>query len=275
MNKRHFGRLLDLRFTHRLPLTADDILTGLFQALGRLGSPSQNLKEDCFDITRLASCREWARIRLEEWLNQRAAARVTEVADIWREGRAQPAAHPFYAGVIASPESPRNMNEWDDLMGEALGWLQLRWKREIGNSPWVTENQLYQILRRSLKGLEVVQHARPIWLEPQHLDIYVPEVGVAVEYMGQQHFEPLEYFGGEIAFKLVVERDRKKAGLCSDHGIELIRVRFDEDVGQRALEIAKRILVLDVSVKSQELASREDSKSTKAMLPAQGPYESF
>jgi hypothetical protein len=69
-------------------------------------------------------------------------------------------------------------------MAEALMWLQRRWKREIGNSPWVAENQLYQILRRLLKKMEVIQHARPTWLEPQHLDVYVPQAGVAVEYMG-------------------------------------------------------------------------------------------
>ena len=238
MNKRHFGKLLDLRFKHQLPLTTDDILTGVFQSLGRISPTSESMRGIAFDITRLASCREWARIRLDEWLHKRAATRVTEVAQTWRDGRAQPTPHPFYAGVARPPESPRNMKEWDDLMNEARSWLQARWKREIANSPWITENQLYQILRRVLKGVEVLQHARPTWLEPQHLDVYVPEVGIAVEYMGQQHFDPLDFFGGEPAFKLVIERDRKKAELCREYGIELIRVRFDENVGDRAREIA-------------------------------------
>jgi hypothetical protein len=65
--------------------------------------------------------------------------------------------------------------------------------------------------------------------------------GVAVEYMGRQHFEPLKFFGGDATFRLLVERDRKKEQLCKDHGVELIRVRFDEDVGDRAREIAKQI----------------------------------
>ncbi len=141
--------------------------------------------------------REWARVRLVEWVKQRAQGHIDEVADVWRKGRAQPTGHPFYAGVVAPPESPRNMKEWEEQMREAAAWLQVRWKCEIGSSPWIAENQLYQILRRLLKGLEVIQHARPTWLEPQHLDIYLPEVGVAIEYMGQQHFEPLEFFGGQ------------------------------------------------------------------------------
>jgi len=245
MDKRHLGKLLELRFKNRLPLTPSDVLTGIFQMLGRpnlsADREQDSEKELVLDIPRLASCREWARIRLEEWLRFRGAERADGVAETWREGKAQPAGHPFYIGVVGAPESPRNMTEWNSLMTDALMWLQRRWKREIGSSPWIAENQLFQILRRLLKGIEVVQHARPTWLEPQHLDVYVPQAGVAVEYMGQQHFEPLDFFGGEAAFQLLIERDRKKAELCKSHGVELIRVRFDEDVGIRAKEIAKQI----------------------------------
>lgn len=245
MDKRHLGKLLDLRFKNKLPLTASDVMTGIFQMLGRpnLSADAEHDSENelVLDIPRLASCREWARIRLEEWIRSHGAKRSDDVAEIWREGKARPAAHPFYIGAVGAPDSPRNMTEWNGLMADALMWLQRRWKREIGSSPWVAENQLYQILRRVLKGMEVVQHARPTWLEPQHLDVYVPQAGIAVEYMGQQHFEPLEFFGGEAAFQLVIERDRKKAELCKNHGVELIRVRFDEDVGNRAKEIAKHI----------------------------------
>jgi hypothetical protein len=244
MEKRHSGKLLDLRFKGRHPLTASDVLTGIFQMLGRW-VPSDDLKgSECdviLDIARLASCREWARIRLEEWISSGGKNAANDVAEIWRTGKAKPASHPFYVGVIGAPDSPRNMTEWNELMNDALTWLQKRWKREIGNSPWIAENQLYQILRRLLKGTEVIQHARPTWLEPQHLDVYVPQAGIAVEYMGQQHFEPLEFFGGEAAFKLVLERDKKKTELCASHGVQLIRVRFDEDVGLRAKEIAQQV----------------------------------
>jgi hypothetical protein len=245
MDKRHLGKLLDLRFKHRLPLTPSDVLTGIFQMLGQ-PNLSTDEKQDSerklvLDIPRLASCRKWARICLEEWLRSRGAERVEGVAETWCEGKPQPAAHPFYIGVVVAPDSPRNMTEWNSLMEDALMWLQRRWKREIGSSLWIAENQLYQILRRLLKGIEVVQHARPTWLDPQHLDVYAPQAGIAIEYMGQQHFAPLQFFGGEAAFQLLIERDRKKAELCKKHGVELIRIRFDEDVGIRAKEIARQI----------------------------------
>lgn len=239
MNKRHFGTLLDLRFKHRLPLSADDILTGVFQSLGRWPIASRKSGAD-FDIAKLASCREWARVRLQDWLQERGSTRIENLAQTWRDGRAQPVQNPFYAGVVERPESPRNMDEWNDLMAEALAWLEQRWRREIGNMPWIAENQLYQILRRKLTGVEVLQHARPTWLEPQHLDVYIPEADIAVEYMGKQHFEPIEFFGGKDAFEELLKRDKRKADLCRANSVDLIFVKYDEELGIRASEILEK-----------------------------------
>lgn len=241
MGNMYFGRLLDLKFKNRLLITASDLLTGIFQVIARSEQVGSARSKATLDIPRLASCREWARIRLDEWLNAQGSYRVERVAELWREDKASPAPRPFVNGAVAVPDSPRTMNEWNDLVRDALGWLEQRWKREIGASPWVKENQLYQILRRLLKGKNVLQHARPTWLQPQHLDVYVPQAGIAVEYMGQQHFDSVEFLGGEAGLRLVIERDRRKLALCEAHGIRLIRVRFDEDLGIRAKEIANQV----------------------------------
>jgi hypothetical protein len=52
----------------------------------------------------------------------------------------------------------------------------------------------------------------------------IPSHRVAVEYQGQQHFEPIEFFGGEDAFRQTVERDERKKRLCDENGIRLIYV---------------------------------------------------
>jgi hypothetical protein len=244
MDRRHLGTLLDLRFKTGQPITANDILTGMFQRFGRALPEKRAEVVGLNDITELAACREWARVRLEQWLLERASARAEEVAAVWRERRAQPAPHPFNPHVVCQPSSPRNMREWDELISVALTWLRARWSREIGSSRWVSENQLYQLLRQRLKGMEVIQHGRPIWLEPQHLDVWIPEVGVAVEYMGRQHFEPLEFFGGEAAFRELAARDQKKAELCRENAIELLHVRFDDDLATRSREIVDRVFAI-------------------------------
>jgi len=57
-------------------------------------------------------------------------------------------------------------------------------------------------------------------------DFYLPDINVAIEYDGQQHFEPSEYFGGEKAFKSLVERDKIKTDYCKNNGIKLIRIPY-------------------------------------------------
>lgn len=80
---------------------------------------------------------------------------------------------------------------------------------------WVAETQLFRYLKEHLPGVEVIHHARPKWLRRQHLDIFLPEVGIAVEYQGRQHLEPVSFFGGEKAYEQTRRRDRRKKALCS------------------------------------------------------------
>jgi hypothetical protein len=242
MNRRHFGKLLDLRFKNRSPLTGEDILTGLFQYLGSPTSSFTGKSSELFDVTKLAWCREWARVRLDDWIGKTGSPIADSVAATWRDGRAIPTQHSLYPGVVCIPDSPRNMAEWNAMLKQALIWLEKRWHSEIGSSRWIAENQLYEILKRRLKNTVVQQHARPSWLAPQHLDVYIPQAGIAVEYMGEQHFKPLDFFGGEAAFRATLARDNLKIQLCRIHNIELIHVRFDEDIGARAGQIAARCL---------------------------------
>lgn len=90
---------------------------------------------------------------------------------------------------------------------------------------WIAETALYYAIKEALPGETVVQHGRPEWLGRQHLDIYLPDRSVAIEYQGAQHDRPVAFFGGEAAYALNVERDRRKAAKCRRHGVRLIYVR--------------------------------------------------
>lgn len=63
-----------------------------------------------------------------------------------------------------------------------------------------------------------------------HFDFWLPQPNVAIEYDGEQHFKPFAHFGGEDNFKKVQLRDRMKDSYCKNKGINLIRIRYDEDV---------------------------------------------
>ena len=64
---------------------------------------------------------------------------------------------------------------------------------------WVSEGLLFQIVQELFPDERVLTHVRPPWLKGLELDIFVPDRSLAFEYMGQQHYEPVEFFGGEEA----------------------------------------------------------------------------
>ncbi len=112
---------------------------------------------------------------------------------------------------------------------------------EIG-AGWIGETELFRLVQRSFSDTAVVAHARPPWLVPQHLDVYLPEYNVGLEYQGDQHLQPLDYFGGEEAFKAQERRDKRKQLLCRRNGCTLILVYpgYDADDVQRRLAEAMR-----------------------------------
>jgi hypothetical protein len=89
---------------------------------------------------------------------------------------------------------------------------------------WVGETELYYEIKTAFPNLRVEHHARPEWLHNQHLDIYIPELSIAIEYQGIQHEVPVEYFGGEKAFNHRQHLDAKKRRHCKQNDVHLMYV---------------------------------------------------
>ena len=102
---------------------------------------------------------------------------------------------------------------------------------------WVSETTLYYEIKNELPKLEVLHHGRPEWLGLQHFDIWIPSLNVAVEYQGAQHDRPVDFFGGEEAFKKNRERDERKKKLCIENNVRLIEVREDYKIKEIIKEI--------------------------------------
>lgn len=96
---------------------------------------------------------------------------------------------------------------------------------EIGER-WTSETVLAQIVERVFPDCEIVRHHRPDWLEGLELDIWVPEIGLGIEYQGQQHFHPVEAWGGEEALEEQKKRDERTRSLCADKGVNLLEIDF-------------------------------------------------
>lgn len=106
---------------------------------------------------------------------------------------------------------------------------------------WVAETALFYEVRAAFPDETVIQHGRPKWLGRQHLDIFMPDRGVAVEYQGEQHDRPVEFFGGEEAFRKNVERDLKKLALCKRNGVRVVYVRKGYKFTELTAEIKSKI----------------------------------
>ena len=71
-------------------------------------------------------------------------------------------------------------------------------------------------------GISYEYQKRFKWLGRQSLDFYLPDYNVGIECQGLQHFESVDYFGGDKGFKNTLERDKRKKSLCEEYGIKLL-----------------------------------------------------
>jgi len=69
-------------------------------------------------------------------------------------------------------------------------------------------------------------------------DFYLPDYNLCIEYNGEQHYKPFEYYGGDDNFKNTQQRDMIKEKYCNDNNIELLKIKYDENI----LKILEQII---------------------------------
>lgn len=66
---------------------------------------------------------------------------------------------------------------------------------------------------------------------PLRFDFYLPKQKILIECQGKQHYEPIDYFGGEESFKKQLENDNLKRRYCKENNIKLIEIPYwDYDI---------------------------------------------
>ena len=70
----------------------------------------------------------------------------------------------------------------------------------------------------------------PSWLTGQRIDVFIRSLRVALEFHGEQHYKPVEYFGGKTGFLSTKERDQRKAKACNEIGVILIEWKYTEPI---------------------------------------------
>lgn len=60
-------------------------------------------------------------------------------------------------------------------------------------------------------------------------DFYIPDQNILIEYQGMQHYQPIDYFGGEARFKTQQKHDKLKSDYAKGNGYKLIAIPYTED----------------------------------------------
>jgi hypothetical protein len=98
---------------------------------------------------------------------------------------------------------------------------------------WKGETALAQLVRGVFP--DACREYSPQWLGGLRLDVYVPSRQIAFEYQGEQHYAPVEYFGGKKGHRASRERDIRKKEACRKAGVLLIEWKHDERISMDQL----------------------------------------
>ena len=61
-------------------------------------------------------------------------------------------------------------------------------------------------------------------------DFYLPDYNLIIEYNGKQHYEPIDYFGGQEGFEYTIKHDNIKSDYCKKNNISLFTIPYFKDV---------------------------------------------
>lgn len=103
------------------------------------------------------------------------------------------------------------------------------------NKKWVSETYLYTVIKTLFSNYRIEREYSPPWLNKMRIDIYIHTLNIGIEYQGQQHYKPVDIFGGEESFIKGQERDKLKKQLCKENGLKLIYFKYNEILTEDAV----------------------------------------
>lgn len=59
------------------------------------------------------------------------------------------------------------------------------------------------------------------------VDFYLPKYNAIIEYNGQQHYIPIDKFGGKLQFTKQITRDKYLRKYCQDNNINLLEIKYN------------------------------------------------
>jgi glutaredoxin len=121
----------------------------------------------------------------------------------------------------------------DHLMGSGCPHCN-KSKLETSVENFLKENDINYY--NGYRGFEWLKNIRNL-----ELDFYLLEYNVGIECQGIQHFESVEYFGGEEGLEYIQSNDLIKKQLCEEHGVRLFYINYNNNIEEKLTEILENI----------------------------------
>ena len=136
-----------------------------------------------------------------------------------------------YGAYITKISIEQNLDERaaENLVREMKGVAKI-------GERWVNETLLFNYIKMLFPNHVVEREASPAWIGKQRLDVYIPALGLAVEYQGKQHYEAIRHFGGDEGLTRAQERDKLKAKLCKQNNVDLVYFTYTENLTEKLVD---------------------------------------
>lgn len=137
-----------------------------------------------------------------------------------------------YGAYIKKIEIERSLDkrEAENMVREMKGVAKI-------GERWINETLLFNYIDLLFPNYKVHREASPSWLGNQRLDIFIPDLGIAIEYQGEQHFKSVELFGGKEGLQKTKERDIDKLLKCKNNKIDLIYFTYKDDLSEKLVQL--------------------------------------
>lgn len=80
-------------------------------------------------------------------------------------------------------------------------------------------------------------------------DFYLPDYNVLIEYQGEQHYKPIEHFGGEEHYNRQIEHDKRKRQYAQNNNYLLIEISYLQNYNDIELIIMNAIKFIQMDKK--------------------------
>ncbi|WP_075810135.1 hypothetical protein [Clostridium perfringens] len=117
--------------------------------------------------------------------------------------------------------------------GHKPNWITPRNLKQSQSCPICSESKGERTIRSYLEKnninfeqeyrFEYCKHKRGL-----PFDFYISNYNLCIEYDGEQHYKPKDFFGGEESFKITQKIDKIKNKFCINNNINLLRIPYHE-----------------------------------------------